>query len=179
MGCPRLQCLQRLNPRSSWPHIRNGRNTVAVKIKSILMGNIPVTTTTKIFPKILRYKWEAYCDTNGRRTAINGRSTDSISLSSERRGTESTAVQIGGVLQYKWEVYCDTFLRSSGGWGFRRSSELIPKNNCWVWDDIFWKIIRPEFFCWDISDSEFSKWQFFVDIEFWGFLRALSCMFWV
>ena len=60
---------------------------------------------------VLQYKWEAYCDTNGR-------STDSISLSSERRGTRSTAVQIGGVLQYKWEVYCDTFLRSSGGWGF-------------------------------------------------------------
>ena len=33
-------------------------------------GNIPVTTTTKIFPKLLRYKWEAYCNTNGRRTAI-------------------------------------------------------------------------------------------------------------
>ena len=60
---------------------------------------------------VLRYKWEAYCDTNGR-------STDSISLSSKRRGTKSTAVQIGGVLQYKWEAYCDTFLRSSGGWGF-------------------------------------------------------------
>ena len=60
---------------------------------------------------VLQYKWEAYCDTNER-------STDSISLSSERRGTKSTAVRIGGVLQYKWEVYCDTFLRSSGGWGF-------------------------------------------------------------
>ena len=56
-------------------------------------------------------KWEAYCDTNGR-------STDSISLSLDPRGTKSTAIQIGGVLQYKWEVYCDTFLRSSGGWGF-------------------------------------------------------------
>ena len=30
------------------------------------MGSIPVTTTTKIFPKVLRYKWEAYCNTNGR-----------------------------------------------------------------------------------------------------------------
>ena len=78
------------------------------------MGNIPVTTTTKIFQKVLRYKWEAHCDTNGR-------STDNIPLASERRGTKSTAVQIGGVLQYKWEVYCDTFLRSSGGWGFWHS----------------------------------------------------------
>ena len=42
------------------------------------MGNIPVTTTTPIFPRALRYKWEAYCNTNGRRTAI----------------------QMGGVLKY-------------------------------------------------------------------------------
>ena len=34
------------------------------------MGNIPVTTTTKIFPKVLQYKWEAYCNTNGGRTVI-------------------------------------------------------------------------------------------------------------
>ena len=51
------------------------------------------------------------CDTNGT-------STDNISLSSERRGTKSSAIQIGGVLQYKLEVYRDTLLRSSGGWGF-------------------------------------------------------------
>ena len=31
---------------------------------------------------VLQYKWEAYCDTNGR-------STDSICISSGRRGTES------------------------------------------------------------------------------------------
>ena len=55
----------------------------------------------------MRYKWEAYCDTNGR-------STDKISLSSEHRGTKSIAIQIGGVLQYKLEVHCNTFLRSSG-----------------------------------------------------------------
>ena len=65
------------------------------------MGNIPVTTTTKISQK--------YCDTNGRRIAIqmggvlrcNWEEYDSISLSSERRGTKSTATQTGGVLQYK------------------------------------------------------------------------------
>ena len=44
---------------------------------------------------VLPYKWEAYCDTNGR-------STDNVSLSSERRGTGSTAIQRGGVLQYNW-----------------------------------------------------------------------------
>ena len=40
------------------------------KLSAHFLGNIPVTTTTKIFPKVLRYKWEAYCNTNGRRTAI-------------------------------------------------------------------------------------------------------------
>ena len=60
---------------------------------------------------VLQYNWEAYCDTNGRRT-------DSISLSSERRGARRIAIQIGGVLQYKLEAYRDTFLRSSGGCGF-------------------------------------------------------------
>ena len=28
-------------------------------------AQIPVTTPTKIFPKVLRYKWEAYCDLSG------------------------------------------------------------------------------------------------------------------
>ena len=42
-----------------------------------LMGSIPVTTTTKIFPKVRRYKWEAYCNTNGGDSCdTNGRSTD-------------------------------------------------------------------------------------------------------
>ena len=68
-------------------------------------------STAKQIGGVLQYKWEVYCDTNGR-------STDNISLSSECRGTESTAIQIGGVLQYKLKVYFDTFLRSSGGWGF-------------------------------------------------------------
>ena len=66
---------------------------------------------------VLQYRWEAYCD-------INGRSTDSMSLSSEHRGTGSTAIQIGGVLQYKLEVYLNIFLRSSGGWVFWHSSEV-------------------------------------------------------
>ena len=50
---------------------------------------------------VLQYKWEAYCDTNGR-------STDSISLSLEPRGTKSAALQIGGVY-YKFKVYSNTF----------------------------------------------------------------------
>ena len=83
-----------------------------------MVGNIPVTTTTKIFPKVLRYKWEAYCDTNGRHTAIQffGRSTDRIPFPQSVGAPKALQFVIGGVLQYKLEVYCNTFLRSSGGW---------------------------------------------------------------
>ena len=66
----------------------------------------------------MRYKWEVYRDTNGR-------STDSTSLSSKRRGTKSTAIQIGGVLRYiDWRCLAILFWRSGGGWGFRHSSGL-------------------------------------------------------
>ena len=76
---------------------------------------------------------QKYCDTNGRRIAIQmggvlrhkWEEYWQYSLSSERRGTKSAAVQIGGVVQYKWEVYCDTFLWSSGGWGFWHSSDWV------------------------------------------------------
>ena len=78
---------------------------------------IPVTTTTEIFPKVLRYEWEAYCNTNGRRIAIQMGELLTV-FPFVRRGTESTAIQTGGALQYKLKVYCNTFLRSSGGWGF-------------------------------------------------------------
>ena len=47
------------------------------------MGNIPLTTTTKIFPKALRCKLEAYCNTKGRRIAI----------------------QMGAVPRYRWDEY--------------------------------------------------------------------------
>ena len=40
----------------------------------------------------------------------------------QAQGTENTAIRIGGALQYKLDVYCSTFVRSSGGWGFWRSS---------------------------------------------------------
>ena len=85
-------------------HFRDHNHQDFLKSTAIQMG------------EALQYKWEGYCDTNGR-------STDNSSLSLEPRGTKSTAIQIGGVLQYKWEVYCDTSLRSSGGWGFRASSD--------------------------------------------------------
>ena len=61
----------------------------------------PARTGTKIsFPSlaiqmrgVLGYKWEAYCDTNGGSTEVFP--------FPELSGTESTAIQIGGVLQYK------------------------------------------------------------------------------
>ena len=67
---------------------------------------------------VLQYKWEAYCDTNGR-------STESIPFPQSLGAPK--------VLQYKLEaycntcrleVYCDTFLRSGGGWGFWHSSDI-------------------------------------------------------
>ena len=69
---------------------------------------------------VSRYKWEAYCNTNGRSTEVFPFPESSVA---------PTAIQIGGVLQYKLEAYCNTFLRSSGGWGFGHSSEHFK----WVW----------------------------------------------
>ena len=36
----------------------------------VTFRNVPVTPTPSIFPKVLPYKWGAYCRTNGRRTAV-------------------------------------------------------------------------------------------------------------
>ena len=79
------------------------------------MGNIPVTTTTKIFQKVLRYKWEEYCDANGRRTAIVGEVLKYFPILKAQwhrkhcnTNWRCIATQIGGALQYKLEVYCNT-----------------------------------------------------------------------
>ena len=58
---------------------------------------------------ILQYKWEAYCR---------------VSLSSELRSQESTAIHVGGVLPYKLEVYCRTFSTSCRGWDFRNIAHI-------------------------------------------------------
>ena len=87
-------------------------------LATFIAGEHPGDHNHQDFPRItairmggvLQYKWEAYGNTNGR-------STDSISLSLERRGTASTVIHIAGVLQYKLEEYCNTFLKGSG-WGF-------------------------------------------------------------
>ena len=67
---------------------------------------------------VLRYKWEAYCDTNGTCTAIQMGGLLKVLPFPERSGHRNycitnwrlIATQIGGVLRY--------FLRSSGGCGF-------------------------------------------------------------
>ena len=61
----------------------------------------------------LQCKWEAYCDTNGR-------SIECISFSLRAQGTESTAIQIGGVLRYKLGMY----------YPGRNYYKIIPQNNC-------------------------------------------------
>ena len=65
-----------------------------------ILGNIPVTTTTKIFPKVLRYKWEVYCNTNGRRTAIQMGGVLTVFPFPQSVGAPK-------VLQYKSEAYSD------------------------------------------------------------------------
>ena len=112
-----------------WWEIRryDRRRTLVIRITGITLasdsaitGEHPNDHNHQDFPKstaiqvggVLQYKWEAYCDTNGR-------STDSISLFFQSVGTPKG-------LQYKLEAYCKTnwrciailFLRSSGGWGF-------------------------------------------------------------
>ena len=78
-------------PLSSGEHPGDHNHQEFPKSTAIQMGDV------------LQHKWEAYC-------ATNGRSNDSISLSSERGGTESTAIQIGDALQL--------------------GTEKVPQRNC-------------------------------------------------
>ena len=77
--------------------------TVKVSSLRAKVRNVPVTPTPSIFPKVLPYKcgggtavtvpykWEAYCSTNGRRTAGFP----------FLRSLEARKAQ-----RYKWGVYC-------------------------------------------------------------------------
>ena len=72
------------------------------------LRNVPVTPTPSILPKVLPYKWGAYCRTIGRRTAVQMggvlpgfpflRSLEARKVRRYKWGR--TAVQIGGVLPY-------------------------------------------------------------------------------
>ena len=93
------------------------------------LGNIPVTTTTKIFPKVLRYKWEAYC-----KNTMGGvlrykweESTDSIPF--------PQSVGAPKVLRYKWEAYLGgpqsadkKFVRARGPKNW--NSEVFDQTRC-------------------------------------------------
>ena len=64
------------------------------------------------FPKVLRYKWGAYCRTNGRRTAVQmgGVLWGFPFFEAQKPGKHGD--EMGGVLPYKLEVYCRTFQTS-------------------------------------------------------------------
>ena len=72
------------------------------------MGNIPVTTTTKIFPKVLRCEWEACCN-----TAIQMGGVLTVFPFSRAYGPRKycntnwkrTATKIAGVLRYSFRVF--------------------------------------------------------------------------
>ena len=83
---------------------RNSKRTIPewqAWSRQSFLGSIPVTTTTKIFPKALRYKWEAYCNTNGRRIAIQMGGVLTVFPFPQRVGAPE-------VLRHKWEAYCNT-----------------------------------------------------------------------
>ena len=47
-----------------------GTGTSLIVLGGAMVRNVPVTPTPSIFPKVLPYKWGAYCRTNGGRTAV-------------------------------------------------------------------------------------------------------------
>ena len=63
-GCLNIDFFGRTVPRSS-------RDLATSEILQLsVIRNVPVTPTPSIFPKLLPYKWGAYCRRNGRRTAV-------------------------------------------------------------------------------------------------------------
>ena len=69
-----------------------------------------MTTTTKIFPKVLRYKWEAYCDTDGRSTEVCPFPGSSMAPKA---------------LQYKLETYC---------YGEQKNDKEKSHKGIWWWE---------------------------------------------
>ena len=75
---------------------------------TMYLRNFPATPAPNTFSKALLYKWEAYCRTNGRRTAkqMGGVLLGFPFFKASKPGRHSdrnggrTAVQIGDVLQY-------------------------------------------------------------------------------
>ena len=65
------------------------------------LGNVPVTTTTKIFPKGLRNRREAHCNTHERRTAIQMGGVLTVFPFPQSVGAPKA-------LQWKLGAYCNT-----------------------------------------------------------------------
>ena len=98
------------------------KTTEKGNLHKVFVRDIPTSGSrmSQEYPAQKLYVWAAFSDLNkwGAYRDTNGRSTDNISLSSERRGHRE--------LQYKLEACCNTnwrciailFLRSRGGWGF-------------------------------------------------------------
>ena len=72
-----------------------------------IVRNFPVTPTPSIFSKVLPYKWEAYCRTNGSRIAVQ--MGDVMLGFPFFKGLEARKVQ-----RYKWGAYCRTNWRCTG-----------------------------------------------------------------
>ena len=106
--CTLIRILTQTLRTTRWPSKRSVRPSAQHQHRGTY--TLAVTTNTEIFPKGLRYKWEAYCDTHGRYCDTNGRSTEVLPF------PESSVAP--KALQYKLDAY----LRSSGGWGFWHSS---------------------------------------------------------
>ena len=80
-----------------------------------IFGNFVSNFDPSTFSKVLPYKWEAYCRTNGRRTALQmGAVLLGFPFSPRLRSHEGPAIQMGAVLPYKLEVYCHMSSRRVG-----------------------------------------------------------------
>ena len=109
--CQGLEIFWKERARGNRARIREHKALFLIYFSYALLGNIPVTTTTKISQK--------YCDTNGRGIAIQ--MGGALRYKREEYLTIFPFPQSVGapkVLRYKLEAYCNTLLGSRGGWGF-------------------------------------------------------------
>ena len=77
--------------------------------KAAELRNFPNTQPLGLSEKCCRYKWEAYCGTNRRRTAA-------FPFSTRLRSQQGAALQMRGVRRYKSEVYCQSALFGQVVW---------------------------------------------------------------
>ena len=96
--------------------------------------SVPVLTLLNIFfgaetstkKKYRRYKWEAYCGTNRRRTAVQtGGALRRFPFSKASKPARHTALQMGGALRYKLGVYRQYFSDRLYGLGVPKQSPQL------------------------------------------------------